>query len=104
MSEYQDNKALMHQVTQYLAEQREEHPDDPSSYTPNVALWGVPLTILNGAELRYWIKNNERQRRQMETWPTPSTAEQYAAVDARIRAAKDALKIVGQRELDAETA
>lgn len=104
MSEYQDNRALMHQVTQYLAEQRETFPDDPWRYTPNVAMWGVPLTILNGAELRYWIKEQQRQRKQMESWPTPSTPEQYAAVDARIRAAKDALRIVGQKELEAETA
>lgn len=63
----------------YLAEQREEFPDDPWRYTPTAIAKGLAYSDLNDREISWLIEDMERLLAMMEAWPgTPYTPEQFA--------------------------
>lgn len=90
----------------YLDQQREEFPGEAWRYVPTAIVgFGVDQTTLTGTELRWYIGDLQRHESQMRSWPgTPYTDEQFREVANMIAAAKAALRIVGMRELEAETA
>lgn len=106
MSDYTDQREAEKHAREYLAANREEFPGEAWRYLPTAVAFGSPLTDFTGAELRWYIGGLQRQREQAVRWPglVPYTDEQIAEFDRRIREAKDALRVVGTRELEAETA
>lgn len=76
---------------EYLNEKREEFPDDPWRYVETALAMGCGWADMNDRELDWFLGEQARIRHMMETWPgTPYTQEQFAALDARVDAAKDA--------------
>lgn len=77
---------------QYLEEQRVEYPE-PWRYVETALAMGVAFTDLTVAELKWFLTEQARLRKNMQEWGglTPYTPEQFAAIDARIKEATEAL-------------